>query len=255
MNDSQIKAIKQAAVDGLNKAVKNWKKVGHEFRAMMDSVSNESFQVNASNIPGHPFVNENEPKVDDFVALVVDMRKSSERLKTIQKFVGIESGFQRIYYETSALLPALAQTALYNDGHVTEYLGDGLLILFQVDKDSPKKTYAEAYLAAQACVTTSRQLVNKLLSERFGLPELHIGAGLATSKALVTMVGIPTNSQAKVIGQCVWEASKLSDGYNLVHVAAGLKEIWPQSPTGNLRFQKLSKSSKHDVEGFKVSKD
>jgi len=40
------------------------------------------------------------------------------------------SQLQRIFYETSALLPAMAKLIFFENGSVTEYLGDGVLGLF-----------------------------------------------------------------------------------------------------------------------------
>ena len=65
------------------------------------------------------------------------------------------------------------------------------------------------------------------------------------------MVGIPSNMQPKAIGQCVWQVSKLSDGYNKVHVSKELKAAWPSTKGGTLKFTPL-KSEKHTVAGFEV---
>lgn len=256
MNEREKLEVLKAAVDGLDRAVDNWTKVGHLMKKaiVMDSISNEAYASTESVIPGHPLIEEGRPEVDEFVALVVDMRKSSDRLKSRERFPGLQDGFHRVYYETSALLPALAQTALQKDGHVTEYLGDGVLILFKVNTEDRVETVRKAYRAAANCVDISRVIVNDLLSERFQLPPLHIGAGLSMSQALVTLVGIPGNMQPKAIGQCVWEASKLSDGYNKVHVAKALREAWPSVKGGSLRFKQLPDSTKHDVKGFAVVK-
>ena len=255
MTPKERSEISQAAEAGLDMAVKNWGQVGHKMvKAMvLDSISAEAFSINESNIPGYPFIDPNKPEVDEFVALVIDMRKSSDRLKKMQAYPGISDGFQRVYYETSALLPALAQTALHKDGHVTEYLGDGLLILFRVDPEDRIPTIRAAYSAAARCVETSRDIVNDLLNRRFNLPKLDIGAGLSLSKAMVTMVGLPGNMQPKAIGQCVWEASKLADGYNKVHISEHLKEAWPSTKGGTLKFTRW-RSEKHDVKAFVVSR-
>lgn len=255
MNQQERDEVYRAALGGLERAISNWTQVGHQMRKAMaiDSAGMESYAANESVIPGHPYIDPDKPEVDEFVALVLDMRKSSERLKTRGDFPGIQDGFQRVYYETSTLLPALAQTALHKDGHVTEYLGDGVLILFKVDTTDRPSTIRAAYTAAARCVDISRNIVNELLYDRFQLPELHIGAGLSLSKALVTMVGITTNMQPKAIGQCVWEASKLSDGYNKVHVSKDLKDAWPSTKSGTLRFKPLE-SEKHNVKGFEVRK-
>ncbi|MEQ4504883.1 hypothetical protein [Pseudomonas sp.] len=249
MNNEQIALVRQAAVNGLDEAIRTWRKVG----VLMDSInaSLEARSGNESNIPGHPLVTLGEPEVTEFVALVVDMRNSTDRLQNLQKFPPIKSGFQRVFYETSALLPALATTAQLRDGHVTEYLGDGALILFKVDTSDRAKTVREAYLAANDCVTVARQVVNELLAERFQLPSLSIGAGLSVSPAIVTLVDTSTYRQPKAIGQCVWEASKLSSGFNTVRVSENLREAWPSQPGGKLRFEKLKDLPKKLV-GFEV---
>jgi hypothetical protein len=126
-------------------------------------------------------------------------------------------------------------------------------VLFKVDTTDRVKTVRRAYQAAANCVDVTRSIVNEILFERFGLPPIHIGAGLSMSQALVTLVGIPGNMQPKAIGHCVWEASKLSDGYNKVHVAQALREVWPSVKGGNLRFKQLPESLKHNVKGFSVT--
>lgn len=255
MTPGQRQAVKDAAENGLNEAVSNWKKVGHLMRVMvLDHVGNEAYAKSESYIPGHPFIETGKPAVDEFIALAVDMRKSSARLITNEHFPGIESGIQRVYYETSALLPALAQTARFEDGEVTEFLGDGVLILFKVDEIFRTKSVTRAHLAAKNCIAETRDIVNALLHARFSLPEIQIGAGLSISKALVTLVGLQDNMQPKAIGQCVWEASKLSDGVNRVHMSKSFRAAWPTSKGGTTTFTRLPPSKKHDVEGYRIEK-
>lgn len=250
MTESEEQEVCNAAEDGLNRAVNNWTKVGHLMRkAAMESINASVFDSAESLIPGHPLIIDGRPKVDEFLALVVDMRNSSKRLKSIEHFAEIESGFQRVYYETSTLLPALAKTALLKNGHVTEYLGDGVLILFQVDTSDRSEAVKEAYRAAKNCVTTTRYIVNTLLHDRFELPAINIGAGLSMSQALVTLIGLPGSMHPKAIGQCVWEASKLSGGVNTVHVAKALKDAWPTSKGGKLQFRPLEDLP---LDGFRV---
>lgn len=55
-------------------------------------------------MPGHPFIDGDLPAVDEFVALVVDMRKSSACLRSPEVSASISCGILRVYYETSALL-------------------------------------------------------------------------------------------------------------------------------------------------------
>lgn len=48
-----------------------------------------------SNIPGYPVVLADRPQVDEFIALVVDMRGSTQRLKTPLKSVKVNE-LQRV---------------------------------------------------------------------------------------------------------------------------------------------------------------
>ena len=97
---------------------------------------------------------------------------------------------QRVYYETSALLPALAFTISKNNGSVTEYLGDGVLAFFKVDEENVTKSIYEAIDAAKECLDYCLETINTVLKNRYGLPKLEIGIGLAYGEALVTLVGI-----------------------------------------------------------------
>jgi class 3 adenylate cyclase len=164
------------------------------------------------------------------------MRSSSEHLKSRRISSEIEYGFQRIYYETSALLPAITVTTSFGAGAVTEYLGDGALVLFSVDETDRAESVRSAYRVANNCIHDMRTLINEQLRIRYNLPEIALGAGLALSKALVTLVGTGDNLQPKAIGECIWEATKLSGGMNHVHVSEQLMHLWPSSKGGKLQF-------------------
>lgn len=246
LNSDQRKQVSDAISDGLDRAVDAWSRVGEKFleKAMAtDQLVVEAYRE-PSKIPGHPWVSEGVPKVDEFIALVVDMRNSSQRLKTSVSSKTIEHGFQRIYYETSALLPAISIVCSFENGVVTEYLGDGALALFRVDEEDRDGSIRQASRAARCCVGEMRELINCELASRFSLPAIHLGAGLAMGRALVTLVGSRENLHPKAIGECVWEATKLSAGVNAVHVSGHMRAMWPASKNGKMKFHK-----KEDVRG------
>ncbi len=144
---------------------------------------------------------------------------------------------QRVYYETSALLPALAFTISKNNGSVTEYLGDGVLAFFKVDEENVTKSIYEAIDAAKECLDYCLETINTVLKNRYGLPKLEIGIGLAYGEALVTLVGIDGAKQAKVFGECVFRATKISNGIiNKIYIDEKLKAKWPKSKNGKLKF-------------------
>lgn len=252
LTHSQKQTVRDTVRASLQRATANWNEVGNallEKSAKVRTATDASAQT--SKIPGHPWVSDGVPKVDEFVAVVVDMRNSSEHLKSRINRPLVQHGFQRVYYETSALLPAIAVTTLIDGGVVTEYLGDGALVLFPVDKADRAQSVRNAYLSAENCVLDARDIMNEELSRMFDLPPIDLGAGLALSKALVTLVGAEPNTQPKAIGECVWEATKLSGGVNAVYVSKSVKEAWPSTKGGVLRF---TAGSMKGVDGYKVSR-
>ena len=219
--------------------------IGNEsiYESVMDSAE-------PSKIPGHEIVRDGETVIDEFVAFVADMRDSSKHLMcAISPKNADVSGLQRVYYETSALLPALAYAVSKEEGSVTEYLGDGILALFRIDNNSREQAIYASHRAAKNAIGDVRDLVNEALYERYRLPAVDIGVGLAVSKTIVTLVGLAPDKQPKAFGECVFRATKLSDGKNEVICDENMKAIWPSSKGGTLRF---SRKSVKNIDGYLI---
>jgi len=226
--------------DSLDRAEADWEGVGSLLEAKEAVALANSRNFIPSNIPGHPLVDTTEPKVDQFIAFVLDIRDSTQRLMcAIGKDKAKVTGLQRLFFETSALLPAASQLVEWKDGAVTEYLGDGLLAMFRVKEGQREARIDDAYATATRSLELVRELVNPILHFRYGVPELAIGVGLAFSKAIVTVVGLGASRQAKAFGQCVWRASKLSGGRNQVIVDESIRLAWPTSKDGRLHFRPI----------------
>lgn len=194
-----------------------------------------------SNIPGHKLVD--KPKISDFIALVCDIRKSTERLSTILKYTKV-NGIQRVFYETSALLPSLEVVIDHFGGSVTEYLGDGILAFFPYLNEDD---LYNSYYASIGCMELVRTIVNSELDRRYYLPPLDIGIGMASSPAMVRKVAM---RHVKAFGKCVWVASKLSGGTNIILVDDQLKAKWPSSKGGRISFRRTERM--RDVVGYKL---
>ncbi|WP_322005159.1 hypothetical protein [Paraburkholderia tropica] len=99
------------------------------------------------------------------------MRGSTRRLNTHIANAKV-NGLQRVYIETSALLPAIAVTCGLEDGMVTEYLGDGCLTLFRVNKDDRVASVnppTERQRTASAIVepSSTRRSINATIFRQF----------------------------------------------------------------------------------------
>lgn len=237
----------------LDKAEKDWENGGSQLLESLkigaesfDSIVEDSYEP--SKIPGHERVSNHETVIDEFIAFVADMRDSTKHLMcAISEKKAAVSGLQRVYYETSALLPSLGYLISEEGGSVTEYLGDGALALFRIDPENRSAAIYAAHNAAKSTVGDARQIINEILSDRYRLPDIDLGVGLAASKTLVTLVGLPPNMHPKAFGECVFRATKLSGGRNEIISDEYLRSIWPTAKGGTLRF--ISKRVK-DLNGY-----
>lgn len=228
--------------DSLDRAEADWEGVAKELLEAKEAVVlANSRDFVPSNIPGHPLVDTTDPKVDEFIAFVLDIRDSTQRLMcAISKDKAKVTGLQRLFFETSAFLPAASQLVEWKGGAVTEYLGDGLLAMFRVKEGQRAARIDDAYAAATRSLELVQELVNPILNYRYGVPALSIGVGLALSKAIVTVVGLGASRQAKAFGECVWRASKLSGGRNQMIVDESIRLAWRTCKDGRLRFKETT---------------
>jgi len=254
MNALQEEELEQAVDIALSKAEAKWKGGGHVLQKSStynDSVKSYVQEQKESSIPGHPFVSDEGIVIDKFIAIVADMRDSSKHLQSVTSHKKADvSDIQRVFYETSALLPALSMTINFQGGAVTEYLGDGVLALFKVDQDNPNTAMYAARRAAQDIIRTTRNIVNSALNEKYRLTPIDVGVGMAASKAMVTLVGAEIDKQPKVFGECVFRATKLSIGRNVIYTDKILKQMWPTGKGGKVVFNHKKFG---DLDGYRMT--
>jgi hypothetical protein len=249
----QKSELHQIVTESLNEAERVWKNVGVLFEKSGAWFAADSVKSLTTQIPGYETIIDRKPEVDDFICIVVDMRDSTDHLmQAISKKITSVSQLQRIFYETSALLPAIAKVIGYYDGKVTEYLGDGVLGMFLASggEDDRSEAVRQASRAARGCLECARCIVNPALEERYGLPPLSIGIGLAFSRAIIMGMGLPGYRLPKVFGECVFYATKLSKLVDKIAVDKNMNNIWPQSNGGKLTFQK---KAFHGWDGYVMS--
>lgn len=244
-----ISVVKEA----LDVAESHWKEKG-DFLTEHLRAGTACFASDArmpSKIPNHPFVHDGKVIEDTFIALVADMRNSTkhmlEAVSEKRSDCKIQR-LQRIYYETSALLPALNETIKFHDGSVTEYLGDGVLALFHKKEDND---LYKTRKAALDIIGQMRNIINVELADRYKLPSINLGVGMALSNCFVTLVGSSDNKQPKIFGQNVYRATKLAYGTNEVYIDEELKCAWPKSPGGKMTFI-FKRGTKRGVDGYLI---
>lgn len=209
--------------------------------------SNES--IEDSRIPGFKVVKKGKGEVGDFIALILDIRNSTNHLtQSISSSTAKVSQLERVYYETTAINICGIEVINKYKGRITEFLGDGYLALFTAKEN--KQVY-DAHNAAKDCIKYLTSIVNPILNERYNLPDLKLGIGLAYSKAIVTLIGNEDDLHAKAIGECIYRASKLSKGLNEIRVDDRLKYFWPKSDDGKLKFNEVNIGSLN-FKGYKI---
>jgi class 3 adenylate cyclase len=253
LSDDKKQEVSLIVDRALDKAERIWGKHGlaldEAIRA--DSVLAKGGERVSSRIPGQKEVEAGKECVGTFIALVADIRGSSNHL-LVRIGDAKATELERVFYETSALLPALERTIQFNDGAATEYLGDGLLAFFEVDEADKETAVSASYAAAKNCIGDTRNIVNQALKSRYSLPPLDIGIGMAMSKAVVSLVGIEGNSHAKVTGRCVYYATKLADGKNQIIVDEWMDAAWPTVKGGGLQFE--LRTRRGGVKGYLVKR-
>lgn len=232
-NEQLIKEVNNA----LNKAENIWKKVEPELVMMSEAaLITDGLEYSLpSNIPGHQQVDPIKPEVDNFIAFVLDIRNSSKHLTEAIGTDAKASQLERVFYEITAINTIGSLITNKNHGKITEFLGDGFLALYKVSKTDKQNVY-KAHCAAKECIQITKEIVNPILSDRYKLPPLEIGIGMAYSQAIITTMGYGDNLHPKALGECVFRATKLSDGKNTILIDNRLKEFWPSSKNGKLRF-------------------
>ncbi|MGU3313038.1 hypothetical protein [Acinetobacter sp. M5A5_2a] len=253
LNQQEYNQLRQkvmsACILSLDQAENEWEYTGASKKLIEKSMgmedSSESLMVFdsavPSDIPGHELVD--KAQINEFIALVCDIRKSTQRLSTNLADAQV-NGIQRVFYETSALLPSLEVVIDHFSGAVTEYLGDGILGFFPYLNDDD---LYNSYYASIGCMEMVRTIVNLELKKRYNLPALDIGIGMACGPAMVRKVA---KKHVKAFGRCVWTASKLSGGTNLILIDDGLRAKWPKSQNGAISFR--NKQLMKEVEGYKL---
>ncbi|MEA4968085.1 MAG: hypothetical protein VB048_08235 [Bacteroidaceae bacterium] len=249
MEYSSKEKIEKIVITSLIRAEELWENTLEKNKVIASAKETET------SIPGHRYLGKDKYKSDCFLAFMLDMRGSTEHLiQAISARTAKVSEMQRVFYEVSALLPAMASIIENTDGAVTEYLGDGLLALFQLPFDNKEKREDVCKISmtvARDCLEALNVAVNPILFARYSLPALKIGIGMSYSQAIITHFGIEPNTQVKVIGRCIYDVSKLSKGENEIAIHEKLEKIYPSGKGGKLSF---TRRTFNDIQGYVLNR-
>lgn len=228
----------------LNLAEQFWEQSGRKLIVESSTESNQfvADSIIPSNLPNHETINSINSVNQEMIAIVVDMRNSTRHAKTQVRDI---NPLKRIFFETFALLPAIDKTIQFENGRVTEYLGDGILGFFALGSDKDKVIHGVSKTAKRIIVDV-RNLLNDAIQKKLSLPEsekIDLGIGLAHSQTIIHAIGLQGELHAKAFGSCVYDATKLSSGMNEIFVSENLQAIWPKSDRGKMKFKRFAKDN------------
>ena len=171
---------------------------------------------------------------ENYAVLFVDMRNSTLRAKKY----GPEITFltMHIYYT------ALLEVVKHYQGKVIDFTGDGLMVFWggheAREEDNMVNSLAakNAGLCGRDMLVVREKVINEIIKkEKIGSP-ISIGVGVTFDRVIVTKIGIQDSYDVKAFGDCVNIASKYSRVTNRVKVSKKVKELWPKSKNGTIRF-------------------
>ena len=168
---------------------------------------------------------ENRP----FVAMMTDIRKSSDIINGANGLVNMFL----IFYIYAGIISKIVDS---HKGTSTEFLGDGVLNLFDTKEGGLADALRSSMLASWEILEARNLILNPLFST-IGLPMINLGIGIDHGITIVTRFGYRNDTDLKAFGNCVYNVSKLSKGFNEIIVSENSKLNWPSNPGGALRFE------------------
>jgi class 3 adenylate cyclase len=131
----------------------------------------------------------------------------------------------------------VAKIVDYHGGTSTEFLGDGVLNLFDTTEFTLDGALRKSVMASWDILEARNKVLNPFFS-KVGLPNINLGIGIDHGVTIVTRFGYRGDTDLKAFGKCVYNSSKLSKGMNQIFVSQKSHEVWPVSPNGKLGFHR-----------------
>lgn len=164
----------------------------------------------------------------EFVALMTDIRKSTDIINGPNGLVNMFL----IFYIYAGIVAKIIDK---HGGTSTEFLGDGVLNLFDTKEHGRSEALKKSALASWDIMDAREYILNPFFVEN-GLPPINLGIGIDFGITIVTKFGYRNDTDLKAFGKCVYNASKLSKGVNTINASPNAFREWPSGEGGNLRF-------------------
>ena len=184
---------------------------------------------------------------ENYAVLFVDMRRSTGRAQQ----VGAEKTFLTMHVFFTALLEVIK----HYHGKVIDIMGDGLMVFWggktAREEDNMVKLLAvqNAGLCGRDMLIVREAVINRIIQEEYLGPNINIGVGVTFDSVIVTKIGIADSYDVKAFGDCINVASHYAkETENKVKVSKKVKNEWPSSKGGGIRFTSVGNGEAYYLE-------
>ena len=184
---------------------------------------------------------------ENYAVLFVDMRRSTARAQQV--------GAEKTFLTMHVFLTALLEVVKHYHGKVIDIMGDGLMVFWggraaREDENMVKSLAVKnAGLCGRDMLIVRESVINRIIDENDLGPSINIGVGVTFDSVIVTKIGIADSYDVKAFGDCINIASHYAnETENRVKVSKKVKNEWPSSKNGKIRFTSIGNGDAYYLE-------
>ncbi len=238
-----VSAIYKSTMEHFNQARENIAVEKRTFEYNADAISDVIPGFKADKLEFGSYNKEN------YAVLFVDMRNSTQRAEQV--------GPEKTFLTMHVFLTALLEVVKHYHGKVIDIMGDGLMVFWGGQaarkENNMVKTFAvqNAGLCGRDMLTVRESVINRIVQEEHLGPAINIGVGVTFDSVIVTKIGISDSYDVKAFGDCINTASHYADKVtNKVKVSKKVKNEWPSSKGGGIRFTAIENENAYYLESI-----
>lgn len=224
-----VSAVYKSTIEHFKQAQKNIAIEKRMFEHSADAISDVIPGFEADKLEFGSYDKEN------YAVLFVDMRRSTQRAQQV--------GPEKTFLTMHVFLTALLEVVKHYYGKVIDIMGDGLMVFWggqaAREENNMVKTFAvqNAGLCGRDMLTVRENVINRIVQDENLGPAISIGVGVTFDSVIVTKIGIADSYDVKAFGDCINIASHYANEVeNKVKVSKKVKNEWPSSKGGGIRF-------------------
>ena len=164
----------------------------------------------------------------EFVVMMTDIRDSTGIINSRNGLVNMFL----IFYVYAGIVAKIVDV---NKGTSTEFLGDGVLNLFDTKELGLDQALMNSMQASWDIMEAREKILNPFFAEN-DIPQINLGIGIDHGITIVTKFGYRNDTDLKAFGKCAYNASKLCKKVNQIVVSGNSQSVWPTLPSGVLVF-------------------